>query len=85
MQIQMVGRLIKKQDVRLGKEKLTKGNTGSLTSGKGSDRLVKVFRRKTKSLQDSGNLTFISIAVFPFKPESQIVIGRKLIFQSSST
>ena len=81
MQIKMIGRLIQKQNIRFGKQKFSQRNTGSLPSGKGSDRLFKIFFCKSQSLQDSGDFTLIGIAVFPFKPGSQIVISGKPVLQ----
>ena len=65
--IQVVGRLIQKKDIRLGEKHLSKCHTGFLASGKFLDLFVVIFFRETKTLQDTGELTFVSIAVFQFK------------------
>ena len=50
LHIQVVGWLIQKQDIRLGDQKLTKGNPCLLTTGKVFNLFVVVFLFKSKAL-----------------------------------
>ena len=48
--IQVVGRLIQKQDIRLGEKQLAQGNAGFLPSGKGVDVFGEFLLLKSKAL-----------------------------------
>ena len=65
--IQMVGRFIQNDEIRLAQQKLAQGNPGFLPSGKRGGLFGKFFLRKTKSLEDTGDFAFIAIAVRLFK------------------
>ena len=50
LHVQMVGRLVEQDDVRLGQQQLSEGHTGLLASRQGVNLLREILLRKPKAL-----------------------------------
>ena len=79
--VQMVGRLVKKKDIRPGDQKLAKSYPCFLASGKSFNRLFKVFFPKSQTLQYAGKLAFVCVAVFQLKFMGKSGIGVHKLLQ----
>ncbi len=80
----MVGRLVKKQDIRSGEKKLPQGDTGLLTAGEGIYRFGEIILAKSQPLQYTGDLALAGVSVLLFKCRRQAVIGIQACGQSIS-
>ena len=71
----MVGRLVQKNDIRFGQQKLSEGDTGLLAAGERFDLFAKVLFVESQTFQDSGQLTAVGIAVPPLEFGTHTVVG----------
>ena len=65
--IEVVGRLIEKQDIRFGNQQFTECDTCFLTTGKSGNLFVEIFFSETKTIQNTHQLTLVCITVFKLK------------------
>ena len=65
--VQMVGRFVQQQQIRLGQQKFTQIYTGFLSTGKLGQRAVKFILPKTKAFQYTFQPAFVTITVVLFK------------------
>ena len=75
LHIQMVGGLVQKKNIRTGEKQLAKGYPGLLSSGKDSHFLAEILFAESQTLQDSGKLAFVRVAVFQFEFMGETGIG----------
>ena len=75
LHIQMVGGLVQKKNIRTGEKQLAQGYPRLLSSGKDSHFLAEIFFAESQTLQDSGKLAFVRVAVFQFEFMGETGIG----------
>ena len=74
IQIQMVGRLVQEQDIRIGEQQFSQRYARLLTSGKGISLFTEILLCKTKTFENTDDLTFAGIAVTGLKFGLQTVV-----------
>ncbi len=79
--IQMIGRLVKENHIRLRHQKLAQADPGALPPGQFFHMLCKLLLCKSQTFEDAYNFAFIRIAALPFKFQIQTVITVHKVFQ----
>ena len=73
--VQMVGGLVQKNEIRLGKQQLAQGHPGLFAAGKHPAGLVKIFFGKAQAFNDTGNLAAEGIAPFFLKTVGEAAVA----------
>ena len=79
--VQVVGRLVEKQEIRLGKKQLAKPHAGFLASRECADMPVKIALVKTQTFQDADHVAFIGKTVLQLVLPAETVVRVHQRFQ----
>ena len=74
-QIKMVGRLVEHDHIRALQQKARQGDAGLLAAGEGRDLFVELAVLKAQAAEDTGDLSFIGIAVQHLEAVQEIGVG----------